>query len=198
MPPSREHHTKRTLLHLTRAIEAVHVADEPSSTIVVALFQERRFFDQSRERYEAWTGDGGPTVIAGFAGHPPYRQRGSLHCVTIHEDAPLAAEWTLVATDGNSAVALVAEDQYTPGVVDHRRRFASRLSFAPPYVADELDRLAGALAGDLRPDLVAHLRAVARTCARLPISDDSGLDEMLRIADEQVMARFRSSVDHTV
>ena len=189
-----EPHTKRTLLHLSRAIEAVHLADQGPRTIGIVLFQHRRYFDESRERFERWTAAvGGPTIVAGFVGHPPYRRRGDLHPVQLDQAHSLAAEWTIVVTDGRSAVAMVAEDRSIgDDVPDPMRMFDTRITFSPPHVADDFDRLTDSLGPALPADVTAALRAAAKRCSRLPLADDeTKLRPVLHVADSQVLAPLR-------
>ncbi len=187
-------HTKRTLLHLSRAIEAVHLADEGPSTLAFVLFQQRRYFDDSRHRFERWASEGGATIVAGFVGHPPYRRQGNLHCVPIDPGSPLAAEWSIVVSDGITAVSMVATERADlPTPADEAQRmFDTRLTFSPPYVADDLDRLLGALGPDLPAELGDRFASRVRRCARLPLADDEALlRPVLQVADAQVMAAIQ-------
>lgn len=186
---------KRTLDHLYRAVERVHLAEETPTTTAVVVYAERRDFLAERERLERWSADGGPTVLVGLPGHPPFWRQGNLHCFSVDDASPLAGERTLVVTDNITAAALVARrSELDASWIDVRDEYRCRMTFSPPYVADEFVRLAETLVDDISPALLARLLDAARTCRRLPLAhDDVALDPLLDACDVLVRNEQRRS-----
>lgn len=145
--------SKRLLVHLSHSIErAVMSGPREDPTVVVALFQQLRFFDREREVY-ARMAQAGMHVVVAFADGGVHDVPDGVHLVVLDPDEPLASEWSVVALGPGAGAFLVATDQYAR---DPRERgeagrvFLGRWGYARAQAGTELARLRFAL-GDRLP-----------------------------------------------
>lgn len=145
--------SKRLLVHLSHSIErAVMSGPRDDPTVVVALFQQLRFFDREREVY-ARMAQAGMHVVVAFADGGVHDVPDGVHLVVLDPDEPLASEWSVVALGPGAGAFLVATDQYAR---DPRERgeagrvFLGRWGYARAQAGTELARLRFAL-GDRLP-----------------------------------------------
>ncbi|MFG1633971.1 DICT sensory domain-containing protein [Pseudonocardia alni] len=148
--------SKRLLVHLSHSIErAVMSGPREDPTVVVALFQQLRFFDREREVY-ARMAQAGMHVVVAFADGGVHDVPDGVHLVVLDPDEPLASEWSVVALGRGAGAFLVATDQYAR---DPRERgeagrvFLGRWGYARAQAGTELARLRFAL-GDRLPTSV--------------------------------------------
>ena len=172
---ARPHRTpKRLLVSLSHSIEkAVLAGPIEYPTIVVALFQEMRFFDREREVYERMAA-AGVVVVVGFvedAGHTPPR---GVHVVSLRQGESLADEWSVVAVGPRAGAFLVATDQHAfdPSERDHEasREFVGRWGYSRAQAGTELARLRFSL-GD-RLDVVLRATIDDLLAEHMPAGGD--------------------------
>ncbi len=165
---------KRLLVSLSHSIEkAVLAGPIEYPTIVVALFQEMRFFDREREVYERMAA-AGVVVVVGFvedAGHTPPR---GVHVVALRQGESLADEWSVVAVGPRAGAFLVATDQHAfdPSERDHEasREFVGRWGYSRAQAGTELARLRFSL-GD-RLDVVLRATIDDLLAEHMPAGGD--------------------------
>lgn len=133
--------SKTTLLALTRAMEDECMA-RAERPILFAGFQESRFYESSRGRWEhlAETADE-VVVLADFDASPPgtsgSRDAGTPHRVHLPADAPLRREWLLVCDSPGFAACITGWEP--PGgrpACDRNRRFETLWTLDPVEVRD--------------------------------------------------------------
>lgn len=84
-------------------------ADLAGPGLVLALFQQREYFDEEARRYAALA-RAGHTVVVGFVGAGDRLPPGVV-AVTFAQDDPRAQEWVLVLVADSLATGLVAVDR---------------------------------------------------------------------------------------
>lgn len=158
-------HTKGTLFHLTRALERIHIAGAGPDTMAIVLFQQRSFFEQSAGLYRAADSatNGGPTVLAAYAGTVGFQPEGNLHVVGFEPEHALVDEWAVIVASRRAAAALVARDLLDTDDAGNRR-FDARVTFQPPAVADEIDRVLELLGTRVDRRVAAAFRLQAQHC----------------------------------
>ncbi|TCK19927.1 DICT sensory domain-containing protein [Pseudonocardia endophytica] len=136
---------KRLLVSLSHSIEkAVLGGPIGYPTVVVALFQQLRFFDREREVY-ARMAAAGAIVVVGFVEGDEHQPPDGVHVVSLRPDEPLADEWSVVAVGPAAGAFLVATDQHAfdPSERDHEanREFVGRWGYSRAQAGTELARL---------------------------------------------------------
>lgn len=136
---------KRLLVSLSHSIEkAVLAGPIEYPTVVVALFQQLRFFDREREVY-ARMAAAGVLVVVGFVEGEAHTPPDGVHLVSLRPDESLADEWSVVAVGPHAGAFLVATDQHAfdPSERDHEasREFVGRWGFSRAQACTELARL---------------------------------------------------------
>lgn len=149
--------TKQSLIALSHAMERsldldTRTPDRSASShrsLVLACFQQRRYFDAERDRY-ARIAQSGVTCIVAFEGAvddvPPH-----LHAVTLAPGDPLTGEWSLVVLDGTLGISLVARDleERLGRGGEAERVFDAHWSFSPHRSAEVAARIIGSCATHL-------------------------------------------------
>ena len=152
-----ERTSKRLLVALSHSIErAVMSGPVERPTVVLAMFQELRFFDREREVYERMAA-AGVEVVVGFVEGERHRPPEGVQVVMLSPEEPLAEEWTVVAVGPRAGAFLVATDQhrFDPTERDHQasRQFVGRWGYSQVQAGTELARLRFALGDRLVPSV---------------------------------------------
>ncbi|MBB5866743.1 EAL domain-containing protein (putative c-di-GMP-specific phosphodiesterase class I) [Allocatelliglobosispora scoriae] len=153
---SRHHETrrltKRTLLPLSSRLEAM-AAHAPESMVLLATFQQYKFFTgAARARYAASAAGGAFTAAfaRGMPAHPVAGVRG----VALADDDPLAGEWSVIVVDSYFAGGLFARELPTTGP-ESEREFDAVVSHDRALVTEAARCLLQRL--DPYPEAAVHL-----------------------------------------
>jgi DICT domain-containing protein len=125
--------TKRTLLALTHAMEDESAA-RAQRPVLFAAFQEARFYEAARRRYDdlARTAER-VVVLADFEEHGSVAEAPVR--VAVPPDSPVGREWVLVCQSATHQTCLAGwEVPGQVGVPDAHRRFETLWSTAPDVV----------------------------------------------------------------
>jgi len=162
--------TKRTLATLSHAVEEIAAAAGPDA-IVISLFQRGPYFAPMVARYEQMA-ERGSTVIVAYAGDGPTAH--GVHHVTLTDDDPLVAEWSIVLITSGVAAHVSAEDliDFDPAAADLEsgRRFSGTWGFDRHDATDHAERLIQQLEPALNTDLVGRIRDALRAAWLAPAS----------------------------
>jgi len=127
--------TKKTILALTRALEDETCA-RADDALLFATFQEQRFYDRARLRYDDLAGSVEQVVVfADFPRHGPVDR--PVVEVAVPATAPLQREWVLVTHSPSHGVLVAGWE--VPGQArtpDLDRRFETTWSVDPDTVLD--------------------------------------------------------------
>ena len=157
---------KRVLVEISHAVERFALAADPDAPLlVIALFQRLSYFEREAGMYRA-IGERADVTVVGVVGDlPPELPAGVRHAL-LHEDAPLAREWSVVVLGPGGGATVVAVDSETvdPGAhtLEEGRRFDGHWSFRRADAHREARRLRDALplSSDTRARIDAVLSAV--------------------------------------
>jgi DNA-binding transcriptional MerR regulator len=178
---------KPTMLALSRALEDESCA-RAENPVLFGAFQQGRFFEQSRVRWEELARTARSTVVFASFGEVPESTR--IRYVDLADDAPMQREWVLVcAADDHPGCAVSWEIPGSGTGPDEDRRFEVLWSVEPRVVRDAA-RICAGLAGpdfpasgvldDVPPEASPDLRRaqglLERTLAYLDRSDDRARD----------------------
>jgi DICT domain-containing protein len=151
--------SKRTMQAISHAIEDEYGTDA-ARPLVIAAFQEERFWRASEPRYRDLARTAGVTVaLADFAAPP---ERGGVPAgrpveVALAPDDALLREWAVVCTGSTGGACLAGRERPgRHGAADHHRVFEAFWSVEPDVVGTAADIALG-IARRLRPDLAADL-----------------------------------------
>lgn len=162
--------TKRTLATLSHAIEEIAAAAGPDATII-SLFQRGPYFAPMVARYEQMAGRGS-TVIVAYAGDGPTAH--GVHHVTLAEDDPLVAEWTIILITSGVAAHVRCEDliDFDPAATDLEsgRRFSATWGFDRHTATDHATQLIQQLEPGLDSELVDQVRNAITVARHAPAS----------------------------
>jgi DICT domain-containing protein len=179
---------KATLLALSWAMEDECCARAQSPRLYGA-FQEARFFEQSRARWEELARTARSATV--FADFGSTATAGRLTLAHLPEDAPMRREWSLVCdADDHTAVMAAWELPGQDGVADRDRLFECIWSLEPRAVRD-----AARVCAQLAAVLGCESTAAPEPDAPAPeASDDlraatTMLERALVYVDRQVAAR---------
>jgi DICT domain-containing protein len=144
---------KRTLIHISRAIEDEAAARAPHP-ILFGCFQQERFYRQSEERWRELARSAYCAIVmADFAGAEDTARTPAE--VPLPPDDPLLREWVVVCEAPELSACLCAWER--PRLRDEPRRFETVWT-TEPEVVREAARTCTALAARHRPDLVSGIR----------------------------------------
>lgn len=158
---------KNTLVALCHALEDF-ILESESEPIVIAAFQQGKWYLQEAERYMAIAQKSAQIAIlatldAGFADHPTAKQ-DNVRLVDLKNEDPVAQEWHLmILSPKYSAMVLcqeLSDADYGPkGTPDNdlERKFYGFWTFEPQLVREAVD-LAIAHLQSYQPQLAEQLR----------------------------------------
>ena len=136
---------KRTMLAISRAIEDECCA-QAERPVLVASFQQERFYRQSEGRWRDLARTAAVTVVLADFALDRIRRRGPIE-LGLPDDAPLLREWAVVCDAPDAAACLAGIERL--GGAASGRRFEAMWSVDPLVVRDAVAIAAGIVR---RPD----------------------------------------------
>lgn len=180
MPP--ELATKRALLAVSRSIESLagRAAPHPGPHVVLALFQDERYFGFAVDRFVELAQHA--TVVAGYVGRtaPP----APVHHLAFEPEDQLADEWSVLLVSPVGVAGLVALDagEQAPSTsLERGRLFRPELSTEAPWVVAQVERILASGCGQLPWSARRAIEdaVAAATDVRPPLPERVLRDELL-------------------
>lgn len=137
--------SKRVLVRWSHVLE--RAAAGAQGSMILACFQQERFWLQERERYLAFAPTSQVAVVMGPAAqlHPGDRR---VLLRSYPEDHPLAAEWIVVAVSDGFTATIVAGNEAESPLGPRDRRFEAFWSFQPAGVSRILHAIRDVISRD--------------------------------------------------
>lgn len=147
---------KRTMLAISRAIEDEYGTTD-DAPLLLAAFQEERFWRASESRYRDLARTTSRTVVYAELAHPPADPGPGLVEVALGPGEPLLREWAVICYGPRGGAVLAGRERPgQAGLDDAARVFEAFWSIEPAVVHTAADIALG-IARRLRPDRVADL-----------------------------------------
>ncbi len=167
--------TKRTLVHLSHALENIVLQDKIPALIFTG-FQESSHWREETKRYEELSGVVKQICI--FAGRslPPEANARQLH-IELADGDPMRQEWFLAILSEQFTVLLCGQDTLRPAEEEATREFDTLWTFEPQFINPALDALEDAIRL-YRPEKLAQIQE-ARGRFALPSPDTAFVTRLM-------------------
>ncbi len=164
---------KHVLIALSHAIEDESLSRAERS-LLFASFQHERFYNRERGRFRELSRGAELAVV--FADFKRARQRaGAPTEIPVDRTHPLTREWAIVCDADHHAVCLAGWERPGDSGAAAPRLFETIWS-VEPQVVREASRICAAIAGEVRPDVIAPVRE------RLESEPSAPTEDQLRLA----------------
>lgn len=182
---ARRRLAKLSMRELSHAIESALIDTDPDPAdlpVVIALFQQPRYFEVERRRFRALARNTLVTIV-GFVDDDP-DVPSPIVGVAMQPGEPLTREWVLLVVSKGICAAVVGEDESDVTTPEAERTFTARWGLDRELTVAETRRLLDLLGDRMPSDVIEQVR--------------TRLAEAEAARPRQIEARLASSIERLV